>query len=184
MTCETGHATLRLTGVGDVQIRSEIMGDSAAIAAVNDSAFGSTAESGVVAVLRRDTEPLVSLVIERGPDILGHILFSPVAVDGHDHLVVMGLGPMAVLPRYQRKGLGSLLVRAGLEECRKLGVGAVVVLGHPEYYPRFGFRPASCFGLGCEYDVPDEVFMATELRQEYFNGFGGTVRYHAAFRDA
>jgi len=167
-----------------VQIRSEISGDSAAIAAVNDSAFGSTAESGVVEVLRQETAPLVSLVVERGHDILGHILFSPVSVDGHDHLVVMGLGPMAVAPRYQRKGLGALLVRAGLEECRKLGVGAVVVLGHPEYYPRFGFRPASLFGLACEYAVPDEVFMVTELRHGYFEGYGGTVRYHAAFRDA
>jgi putative acetyltransferase len=88
---------------------------------------------------------------------------------------------MAVAPERQRKGLGSALVRVGLERCSELGFGAVVVLGHPEYYPRFGFWPSSCFGIGCEYEVPEEAFMAVELQPDYLRAASGTVKYHAAF---
>jgi putative acetyltransferase len=79
--------------------------------------------------------------------------------------------------------VGSALVRAGLEECRRLGFGVAVVLGHPEYYPRFGFRPAKGFGIGCEYDVPTEAFMVVELAPDYLQGKTGTIQYHAAFRE-
>jgi putative acetyltransferase len=78
-------------------------------------------------------------------------------------------------------GIGSALVYAGIEACRRLGAGAIVVLGHPDYYPRFGFRPASGFGLHCEYDVPDEVFMALELSPGFLDSRTGTVKYHEAF---
>lgn len=88
---------------------------------------------------------------------------------------------MAVEPAHQLKGVGSALVRAGLERCKELGDGAVVVLGHPEYYPRFGFTPAARFGIRCEYDAPQEVFMATELTSGYLKNAQGTIRYHAAF---
>jgi putative acetyltransferase len=88
---------------------------------------------------------------------------------------------MAVVPAQQRTGLGSALVRAGLEQCRKLGFGAVVVLGHPDYYPRFGFSPAARFGIGCEYEAPQEAFMAIELQPGYLKGASGKVEYHAAF---
>ncbi|MDH3444329.1 MAG: N-acetyltransferase, partial [Deltaproteobacteria bacterium] len=94
---------------------------------------------------------------------------------------IMGLAPMAVSPDHQRKGVGSALVRAGLEECKKLGFGAVVVLGHPRFYPRFGFTPAVRFGVGCEYDVPEETFMLMELRPGYLGGASGKIRYHSAF---
>ena len=93
----------------------------------------------------------------------------------------MGLAPMAVLPGRQRQGIGSELVRAGLDECRRLGFGAIVVLGHAEYYPRFGFVPASKFGLKSEYDVPDDVFMALELIPGALRGRAGTIRYHPTF---
>ncbi|NIV15430.1 MAG: GNAT family N-acetyltransferase, partial [Aliifodinibius sp.] len=86
--------------------------------------------------------------------------FSPVNIESDsESFTAMGLAPMAVLPQYQKKGIGGKLVKAGLKECKKLGFDVVVVLGHPEYYPRFGFIPASQKGLCCEYDVPDEVFM-------------------------
>ena len=88
---------------------------------------------------------------------------------------------MAVLPSHQRNGIGSKLVRAGLEECRQLGYVAAVVLGHPEYYPRFGFAPSIRFGIRCEYDVPEEVFMAMELRQFALLGVSGIVRYRTEF---
>ncbi len=93
----------------------------------------------------------------------------------------MGLAPMAVAPEHQRKGIGSALVRAGLEQCKQLGFAAVVVLGHPEYYPRFGFSPSSRFGINSEYEVPEEVFMAMELQPGALSGKTGRVKYHAAF---
>jgi putative acetyltransferase len=88
---------------------------------------------------------------------------------------------MAVLPEHQRRGVGSLLVRAGLEECRRAGHGCVVVLGHPEYYPRFGFVPASRHGLAWEHSAPDEAFMVLALRDGALDGLGGVVRYAPEF---
>ena len=93
----------------------------------------------------------------------------------------MGLAPMAVLPTEQRQGVGTALVREGLKRCEELGYGAVVVVGHRDYYPRFGFKPASMFNLKSEYDVPDDVFMALELTPNYFQGKSGTIYYHSAF---
>jgi putative acetyltransferase len=91
---------------------------------------------------------------------------------------------MAVLPELQRRGIGSLLVRQGLEECRRADHERMVVLGHPDYYPRFGFVPASRFGIRSEYVVPDDVFMALELRPEAFEGVSGTVKYAEEFGGA
>ena len=88
---------------------------------------------------------------------------------------------MAVVPSRQRQGIGSSLVQAGLHESRRLGFDAVVVLGHAGYYPRFGFLTASSFGLASEYEVPDDVFMALELRSGALRECSGTIRYHAAF---
>ncbi|MGH8638095.1 MAG: GNAT family N-acetyltransferase, partial [Burkholderiales bacterium] len=93
----------------------------------------------------------------------------------------LGLGPMAVIPYLQRQGIGTRLVRAGLDECSRLGYRAVVVVGHPEFYPRFGFVPARTFGLRSEFDVPDEVFMAVELIPGALASAAGTVRYVPEF---
>jgi putative acetyltransferase len=108
-------------------------------------------------------------------------MFSPVSLSGHTALKIMGLAPMAVAPEHQRKGIGSALVRAGLEQCKQLGIGAVVVLGHPTYYPRFGFLSSTSFGIGCEYEVPEEVFMVVELEAGFLRGASGKVKYHTAF---
>jgi putative acetyltransferase len=108
-------------------------------------------------------------------------MFSPVSLPGRADLKIMGLAPMAVAPEYQRKGIGSALVRAGLEECKHLGFGAVVVLGHPDYYPRFGFAPASRFGIGCDYEVPEDTFMIIELQSGFLRGASGNIKYHEAF---
>ena len=88
---------------------------------------------------------------------------------------------MAVQPDRQNEGIGTGLVRAGLEACRHMGVVAVLVLGHPEYYPRFGFVPASRFGIQCAYDAPDEAFMALELVPDALQAVNGRVEYHEAF---
>lgn len=163
------------------RVRAERAADRDAVRTVNESAFETPAEAGLVDALREQARPLVSLVAEEGGAVAGHILFSPVTLPGYPQLHIMGLAPMAVAPGCQRRGLGSALVRAGLAACAELGCGAVVVLGHPEYYPRFGFRPAAEFGLGCEYEVPREAFMALELVPGYLEGAAGTLRYHTAF---
>jgi putative acetyltransferase len=113
--------------------------------------------------------------------VIGHILFSPVTLDLKSLPLLMGLAPMAVVPGRQRTGVGSALVNAGLHECRVLGAVAIVVVGHPEYYPRFGFVRASSFGLACEFEVRDEAFMALELVESALRRSPGVIRYHAAF---
>jgi putative acetyltransferase len=164
-----------------VNIRPERPADAAAIDAVNRAAFGQPAEATLVADLRDQASPLVSLVAEEGRELVGHVLFSPVTLTNHADVKIMGLAPMAVLPAMQRRGIGSALARAGLDACTRLGYDAVVVVGHAQYYPHFGFRPASAFGLRCEYDVPDDVFMALELAPGRLAGKSGTIRYHPAF---
>jgi putative acetyltransferase len=162
-------------------IRSEEQKDWAAVHAVNVSAFETSAEANLVDALREQAQPVVSLVAEDKGAIVGHIMFSPVVLPGHPELKIMGLAPMAVAPGHQRKGIGSALVRTGLEQCKQLGFGAVVVLGHPDYYPRFGFSPSTHFCIGCEYEVPEEVFMVVELQPGVLQGASGKVKYHAAF---
>jgi len=166
-----------------IVIRSEEKKDWAAIHALNTVAFRSPAEADLVDALRRQAHPAISLLAEDSQTVVGHIMFSPVVLPGYPELLIMGLAPMAVLPQHQRRGIGSALARAGLAECRKLGFGAVVVLGHPDYYPRFGFSPASRFGISCKYRAPDEAFMLVELERAYLHGAPGQVEYHAAFSD-
>ena len=162
-------------------IRAEEPDDVAAVYAVNRSAFETPEEANLVDALRQQAHPIVSLVAVEGGTVVGHILFSPVSLSGHPGLSMMGLAPMAVAPTHQRKGIGSALVRAGLQQCKPLGCGAVVVLGHPEYYPRFGFLPSTRFGIGCEYQVPEEAFMVLEVQTGYLHGASGIVRYHEVF---
>jgi putative acetyltransferase len=166
-----------------VIIRPENDSDRAGVRAVNESAFASSAEADLVDALRRQATPLVSLVAEDNGSVIGHVMFSPVALSSRPDLELMGLGPMAVAPEWQREGVGSALVEAGLDACLQLGTGAVVVLGHPDFYPRFGFERASDFSLRCAYDAPDEAFMAIELSPACLRNAGGLIRYHAAFAD-
>jgi putative acetyltransferase len=162
-------------------IRPETEGDRAAVRAVNEAAFETRAEADLVEALHSKDMPLISLVAEADGKVVGHILFSPVSLTEHAHLKVMGLAPMAVAPDYQRKGIGSALVRQGLTRCKDLGCCAVVVVGHPEFYPRFGFGPADRYALRCEYDVPADVFMVAELEAGALSGVSGLVRYDDAF---
>ena len=163
-------------------LRHETSADADAVRAVNDAAFGRPGEGRVVDALRERGELEVSLIAEEDGVVVGHIAFSPAVLhsDGGPRQVG-ALGPMAVRPDRQRRGIGSRLVIAGLDVCRLRGRGVVVVLGHPEFYPRFGFAPSRPLGIACEYAVPDEVFMVAELASGVLAGHGGIVRYSPAF---
>jgi putative acetyltransferase len=167
-----------------IVIRRERPDDVTAIRIVNERAFGRPAEANLVDALRAHGKATLSLVAEQDAQVVGHILFSPVTIEA-DHTVVAGAGlaPMAVLPEQQGRGIGSRLVVAGLAQCRAAGYERAVVLGHPEFYPRFGFIPASRYGLRSEYDVRDEVFMAMELRDGALQGCDGLVKYAPEFSD-
>ena len=166
-----------------MRVREEEKRDRDSVHALNVAAFETPAEANLVDALREQARPVLSLVAEEAAGIVGHIMFSPVSLGGHADRRITGLAPMAVAPEHQRKGIGSALVRAGLERCRDLGFGAVVVLGHPSFYPRFGFQPAARFGVACEYDAPTEAFMLIELVPGYLRGVTGTVQFHPAFRN-
>ncbi len=166
-----------------MRIRDESKKDTAAVRALNIEAFGTPSEANLVDALRKQMGLLISLVAEQDEQILGHILFSPVSLSGHTDLKIMGLGPMAVAPPHQRKGIGSQLVPTGLKKCKQLDYIAVVVLGHPDFYPRFGFVPSSHFDIDYEYDVPEEVFMAAELVPGSLRGKSGRVKYNPAFKE-
>jgi putative acetyltransferase len=163
-------------------VRAECERDRDAIRALDTAAFGTAAEANLVDALRERARPVISLVAEVAGDIVGHIMFSPVSLGGHPDVHVMGLAPMVVAPAYQREGIGSALVRAGMTRCRDLGFGAVVVLGHPAYCPRFGFQPSVRFGIRCEYEAPAEAFMLVQLVPGYMHGVTGTVQFHPAFK--
>ena len=164
-----------------MHIRPERREDIPGVRHVNQAAFDEAAEASLVDALRQHADPVVSLVALDEDAVVGHILFSPVTLLPHGDRQIMGLAPMAVLPERQRRGIGSALVRTGLDECRRFGFDAVVVLGHADYYPRFGFMRASTFGLRSEYEVPDDVFLALELKPGTLGQRGGTIRYHPAF---
>ena len=165
-----------------VIIRAENPTDRDAIHRVVELAFGRRGEADLVDALRENASPYISLVAVVDVQIVGHIFFSPVTVEGESvTFTAMGLAPMAVLPEYQNQGIGSQLVREGLKECTRIDYDIVVVLGHPEFYPRFGFAPASRKGLSSEYDVRDEVFMALELSEGALGGRSGLVKYHPEF---
>lgn len=163
-------------------VRAEKEEDHGAVRRVNESAFGSPDEADLVEALRPAARPYVSLVAVLDGQVVGHIFFSPVRIESEAGVwSAMGLAPMAVQPEYQGQGIGGRLVREGLRECQRLGHTVVVVLGHPDYYPRFGFTRARPKGLRCEYDVPDEVFMVAELEPQALNGRQGLVKYRPEF---
>ncbi len=166
-----------------IRARAETPDDYVQIRQVNDLAFGCPDEGGIVEQIRAQGTDIISLVAIVDEKIVGHILFSPVVLEsGEKSIEGMGLAPMAVLPEYQRKGIGSTLVERGLRKLRERKCPFVIVVGHIEYYPRFGFEPASKFGLECQWDnVPDEAFMAIVMDESVMKDAKGVARYMDEF---
>ena len=174
----------RVPGSSSMTIRDEDPADHDAVRHVNETSFGRPDEARLVDRLRKEASPIISLIAEINGAVVGHILFTPVRVEcaGNDNWLAMALGPMAVLPAHQRQGVGGALIQEGLVRCTAINTPAVFVLGHPEYYPRFSFVPASQYGWRCTWAVPDEVFMVVPLRDTLMRR--GLVRYHEAFERA
>jgi putative acetyltransferase len=165
-------------------IRQERLEDIPAIWQVNAAAFGHSAEADLVDALRRRGVVTLSLVATEGGQVIGHILFTPITIEAENDMhTATALGPLAVLPLHQNKGIGSRLVRVGLDALREARHGVVIVLGHAAYYPRFGFVPASRHGIRWDRDVPDDVFMVVELLPGALDGVGGVVHYQPEFAD-
>lgn len=167
-------------------IREEREADYAAVRIVNDRAFGTPEEGQIIEKLRKECQETLSLVAVRDEKIVGHIFFSPVIIDNKDEQVTgMGLAPMAVLPEFQKQGIGSLLVREGIQRIREAGCPFIIVVGHVDYYPKFGFEPASKYGLKCQWDgVPDEAFMVLWLDETMVNQVSGVAKYRDEFNEA
>lgn len=161
-----------------IEIREELPGDIAAIRNVNQRAFAQDQEANIVDALRSNGAALLSLVAIVDGRVVGHIMYSPACIG---ELSGAALGPMAVLPEYQRQGIGSHLVEAGNERLKDAGLPFIIVLGHPEFYPRFGFRPASNYGIRCEWDVPDNVFMMLVLNSVNMQSVSGLAKYRDEF---
>ncbi len=167
-----------------VAVRPETAKDYEAIHEINKLAFGGEGEVLLVQRLRKSPSfiPELSLVAVKSGGVVGHILFSPIIIETHSGAVpALSLAPMAVLPEFQNQGIGSELVRQGLKESKRLEHNIVVVVGHPGYYPRFGFTPARAKGLEVPFKVPDEAFMVLELIPDALRGTKGTLKYPPEF---
>lgn len=169
-----------------VTIRPEVKADFDAVRKLNKKAFKGNSESRLVDALRKSPWflPALSLVAEQGGKVVGHILFTPIKIkDGDTSAPALALAPMAVLPEFQNQGIGTALVKHGLEECGRAGHKIVVVVGHAEYYPRFGFVKAGEKSLNLPFEAPDDVFMVLELVPGVLNGVRGEVVYPQEFHE-
>jgi predicted N-acetyltransferase YhbS len=170
----------------NILIRKESPDDYLQITKVNDLAFGQENEGILINQLRESSIfiPDLSLVAEKDNEVVGHILYYPIyIIGGGIKHQTLSLAPMAVTPKYQKQGIGTLLVKDGLEIAKDLGIDSVIVLGHPEYYPRFGFKPASDWKISAPFDIPDGAFMAMELIPDSLNEKAGIVEYPQEYYD-
>jgi putative acetyltransferase len=162
-----------------IEIREEHPDDVTAVRDLNKRAFGQDQESNIVDALRANGAALLSLVATLNDRVVGHIMYSPAVIAGR--VKGAALGPMAVLPEYQRQGIGSKLIEKGNRKLKDAGCPFIIVVGHADYYPRFGFRPASEHGIKCEWDVPDDAFLLLVLDQAKMAGVSGLAKYRHEF---
>jgi putative acetyltransferase len=169
-----------------IRVRPERSEDIPQVRVVNLEAFGQPTEADLVDKLRQSCPDALFLIAEEDEKIVGHIAFTPAVIESRKaNTEGMGLAPMAVLPGLQRQGIGSKLVREGLDILRKRGCPFVIVLGHPEYYPKFGFEPASRYDIKCQWQgIPDEAFMILVLNQSTIRDLRGVAYYRDEFNEA
>ena len=161
-----------------IDIKEERPGDVAAIRDLNQRAFEQDQEANLVDALRSNGGGLLSLVALVNRQIVGHILYTPVSIG---NLRGAALGPMAVLPELQRQGIGSQLVEGGNRQIKQGGCPFIIVVGHPEFYRRFGFTPAGARGITCEWNLPDDAFMVLVLDEAEMKGVSGLAKYRDEF---
>lgn len=170
-----------------MMIRAETPADHDAVREITRAAFGREPEAKLVDLARAKLgDTAISLVAEQaGNGLGGHILLSPATIertDGREPAQGMALGPVSVDPAVQRTGIGSALCRSALSCAQARGAPFVIVLGHPAYYPRFGFVPAAPLGIACPYEgIPDGAFMIARLDRAKMNGITGTARFDPLF---
>jgi len=165
-------------------IRPETLKDYTAISEVNKLAFGQENEARLVKNIRQTANfnPKLSLVAIKNEKVVGHILFSPIIIQSlKGNIPALALAPLAVCPEFQNQGIGSQLVKQGLEECQRLGHKVVIVIGYPMYYTRFGFSSATAKGLSAPFPVPDEAFMILEIVPGTLDSISGMVKYPPVF---
>lgn len=163
-----------------MRIRKAEAADLPAIRKIHDAAFGGPAEGKLVAALVADGLDAVSLLARLDDEPVGHILFSPLTVEVDGRAIpALALAPVGVTPAYQKRGIGSALIEAGLAAAREGGWAAVIVLGHPQYYPRFGFRAALTAGFQAPFQ--GDAFMGLELQPGALNGHKGRIIYPVSF---
>lgn len=174
----------------NITIRKEIPNDHNWVIELTAKAFETMPfsegdEDQLVARLRNAPGfiPELSLVAELDGLIVGHILFTPLVIDnGQQQFESLVLGPVSVLPEFQKQGIGGKLIRAGHQKAIELGFRSVILIGHPEYYPRFGYKPASTWGIKTHYELPsDDVFMAVELTEGALKNVSGMVIFPPEF---
>lgn len=163
-----------------MDVRPEEPPDFDAVYRLNALAFGGNEEADLLGRMRKCV-PYYALVAEREGKVIGHIAFSGLTLNGADANLA-GLAPMAVLPEFQNQSIGSELVRRGLEWMKREGFGAVFLIGHPSFYPRFGFEPAGRLGFTCEFPAPDDAFLVCQLANGALPERGGLIEYNEAFK--
>ena len=164
-------------------IRTEAPADILTIDRLLKAVFPTDAEANLVMKLRENSKLTLSLVActEEG-EVIGHVLFTPVLVNGED-LLWQGLAPLTVDEKYRRQGIGAELIRAGFESLRDFGCPVCVVLGDPNYYSRFGFKAADEIGFDCAWEVPPGVFRIAELISGHCEGHSGRIDYANEFAE-
>ncbi len=169
-----------------ITVRPELPGDEDAIRQVNLLAFGRDVEGKLVDLIRgsRFFVPGLSMVAVDDGNIVGHILLSAaMLINSNDAMPILTLAPMSVIPEYQGRGIGTRMIECAVKRAENSQFPAIVVLGHSEYYPRFGFVKASDKGILSPFSVPDEVYMVLELMPNALDNITGTVRYPPCFAD-
>lgn len=169
-----------------ISIREEKKTDLNPIKQINDLAFGQAQEGNVIDKIRDSESPILSLVAEIDNTVVGHIFYSLAEIESHEKKIIgMGLAPMAVLPKHQNRGIGKRLINESIALLKEKETPFIIVLGHEDYYPKFGFELASKYGIKCQWDgVPDEAFMIMILDRKKMLNVHGVAKYRDEWNEA